>query len=220
MSRAGAVPSGGARCEGCGAAAVAIHRATDDGAWLCECCFTARPATDEAVAPPPASPLSSETGSPRSSFLVPCPTEAPPSRENGELGEVEQLLLEYAAGRWAGVRVVLPPLPVSATPAMCGVAEFFALVLGMRRSVGLPEEVPCAVRWVGRHVGLPRASVSRALAALVAHGVLVRAEPLKALRYPRGTQCYRAGDFVATQPDDLSERRRRRPHRAEGRGRA
>jgi hypothetical protein len=75
------------------------------------------------------------------------------------------------------------------------VAEFFALVVALRRYVGLPELVPFANDWVAGHTGLSGVTVSRALGALRDAGVLVWDG--KTLKNPK-TRLYAVGGLEAT----------------------
>lgn len=108
--------------------------------------------------------------------------------------EVEELLRLAAAGDLQPVAVELPPLPPGSSPAVRKVAEFFALVRGLRLAVCDQRDVPFAGRWVARYVGLPERSVYRVLEVLRAAGVLERAGSLP--RGPRrsyGTALYVPG---------------------------
>ena len=201
LRTAAAERADGGDCARCRTSTGEIRWSEEHRSWLCESCFHASASPTETQQ----SSVSSETGSPQSSVLDPCPTPPP-----GDLGEVEALLAAHAAGRWQPAPVELPPLAPSATSAMHRVADFFALVLGLRKSVGREDGVPFSLRWVQSHTGLPRESVSRALRSLVAAGVLLPAEVLPPRGHPRGTQCYRPGSVVGGEVDELAERRRSR----------
>lgn len=86
------------------------------------------------------------------------------------------MLRWHAAGSPEDVKPAqLPPLPDEASATMRRVAEFYALVLGLRRWADMPDpdSAPFAVDWIARKLGLPSVSVSRALTKLNAAGVIV-----------------------------------------------
>jgi hypothetical protein len=103
----------------------------------------------------------------------------------------------------------LPPLPADASRAMRKVAEFFALVVAVRRHAGMPGLVPFANDWVAEHTGLPGVTVSRALLDLRKAGTLVWDG--QTLKHPK-TRLYAVGALEARavpvesatlQPDDV-----------------
>lgn len=116
--------------------------------------------------------------------------------DNGQPGartrvpEVKELLELHGDGRLQPEPVDLPPLPPNATPTMRAVADFYALVLGLRRDVGLPDATPFAVDWVAAKLDRPGRSVSRALLALDEAQVIVWDR--ETLPWPR-TRLYRPG---------------------------
>jgi hypothetical protein len=127
----------------------------------------------------------------------------PPTPNNGLDGEadVDWYLRAYWAGDVQPKSVELPPLPSSATPAMKKVAEFYALVRGLRlldeRYAGLP--VPFGCEWVGRYTGVSTMAAWRAIGRLVGCGVLRRGEnlpPRPGMRDPgkRPVHTYLPGD--------------------------
>jgi hypothetical protein len=200
----GSLPAGAAHarpddraCARCRTSGREINWSEAFGLWLCAECFTAEP-----------SPLSSETAVPRSSFLVPCPTADADGGDAGQEAELEALLRLHNAGQLAPQPVVLPDLPIGASRAEQDVAAFFAVAMGLRLSAGDARDVPFAVRWVAAKVGWPKATVDRALGALVDAGILMRGDVLPPRGQPRGTQCYRPA--AVTRTDELAERRAHR----------
>ncbi len=119
--------------------------------------------------------------------------------------EVEQLLASASQGYIAPGLVELPALPDDATPGMVAVAEFFKVVLAVRRFAGLPEETPFAVDWVAGKTHLGSATVSRALRRLHDAGVIVFTG--KTLPKPK-TRLWRAGSAPVSAPptQSLSDR--------------
>lgn len=128
----------------------------------------------------------------RSTSLVPSLKDTPPSLTENEQPEVEQLLDLAAANRLEPVPVLLPPLPDDATETMREVADFFALVHGVRLYAGMEPEVPFACGWVGSKIGRPKPSVHRALRQLEASGVLRCTGSLPGRR-KRGTRLWARG---------------------------
>ncbi len=109
--------------------------------------------------------------------------------------EVEELLEQYRAGTLSPVRVELPPLPPSASEPMRQVADFYALVAGLRRAVCDERDVPFAGRWVARHTGLPERSAFRVIIALAGSGIIERTGRLEPLLDRReGTALYAPGE--------------------------
>jgi hypothetical protein len=104
---------------------------------------------------------------------IPIPNEV----DDGE-PIVTWLLRAHKAGEVQPEPVELPPPPPSATPSMKAVAEFFALVYGLRfRAPRLARKpVPFGCDWVGGYVGLSGRGVWDALQRLVACGVLKRVD--------------------------------------------
>jgi hypothetical protein len=112
--------------------------------WLCADCL------DRLTQPSHVSPLRNVprqplvAGSPQPSTLDPLFTP-----------EVEWLLSEADARRIDVALAPLPPLPDGATSAMRRVAEFYALVLALRRWAGDDRPVPFASTWVAAKLELP-----------------------------------------------------------------
>jgi IclR helix-turn-helix domain len=73
------------------------------------------------------------------------------------------------------------------------VAGFFARLHGCRRWAGDGRDVLFTERWVSRKVGLPKATVHRALSQLEACGVLVRGETLPSREGKRRAQLWAPG---------------------------
>lgn len=103
------------------------------------------------------------------------PTTGAPNVETKRVSEVEELLRLQAKEPIVSELAALPPLPAGATRPMIEIAEFFALVLALRREAGMPaaDEVPFAVEWVAEKCGIPAMTVSRALHKLKDAGVIV-----------------------------------------------
>lgn len=120
---------------------------------------------------------------PQTSSLIPLAT-------SGET-EVDELLRMHTEGRIEPVVVELPALPPDATDAMRQVAEFFALVAGLRLWAGDSREVLFAGHWVAEKIGLPHRTVARALTQLVEQEVLVRSGVMpRRGQKTRGTYLY------------------------------
>jgi hypothetical protein len=117
---------------------------------------------------------------------------APEDEDEGGEPEVDGLLRRAANGRLEVEPIPLPKLPENATLGMHKVADFFAVVVAVRESQGMPPEVIFAVRWVADWIDLPVPSVARAIKRLVDCGVLVPAGTM-ALPGRRGTNLYVPG---------------------------
>ena len=190
-------------CSRCSDTANEVSWCEALNASVCLACFNSAPELSTTA--------SSKTVVPQASGLKPSTTNAAPSglaeRTTCE-AEFEGLLRLHGAGDIEPVPVALPPLGPTASPAAREIAEFVALVRGLRLAAGDERDVPLALRWVASKTGWPQQSVSRALSWLVANGVLVRGETLPAQKYGRGTQCYRPADAGPRLPDELAARRR------------
>jgi hypothetical protein len=110
---------------------------------------------------------------------------------------VERLLQMAADGRLEPVPVELPPLPGSATAPMRAVADFFALVCGVRLWAGEDRSAPFACGWVAEKLELPKTTVHRALRQLVSCGVLASAGSMPGRGGKRGTHLYEPGVVAA-----------------------
>ena len=107
---------------------------------------------------------------------------------------MEWLLQEHQAGRRQPEKVSLPPTaPLS--PKVQAVADFYALVRGLRLGSAVPDTrpVPFGCEWVGGHLGMSKVTVSRALRTLEAAGVLKRVGHLPGRDKP-GVHTWLPGD--------------------------
>lgn len=151
-----------------------------------------------AAVPHTSSLVPSSTGGERAASSTPAAppssTEAPSSTEP----EVEHLLRMYRDGRLEPARVDLPPVPDELPESCHRVAEFYALVRGVRLWAGDDRPVPLACGWAAEKLGLGKITVWRARRTLVAAGVLAEGDPLPA-RGKRATETFepgRGGDVV------------------------
>jgi hypothetical protein len=90
--------------------------------------------------------------------------------------EVDNLLRLYREGK-----IQPEPFELQAailTPAARRVRDDFALIRGLRLWAGDARPVPYGREWVARRLGIAPVTVSRALDALVAAGVLKPDDPL------------------------------------------
>jgi len=110
------------------------------------------------------------------------------------------LLREEAAGRLAPEPVVLPSLPNGSSVFAARVADFFALVRGLRLAAGDDRPVPFAAGWVAAKLGVPKKTAHRALCRLADAGVLVQVGALPGRSGRRGTHLWLAGDPVKDEP--------------------
>lgn len=118
------------------------------------------------------------------------PSPPPPTTERGNDG----YLVDHARGTLPAAPV---PVPEDIPPWTRPVAEFVALVIGLRLTVGDRRPSPFASEWTARHVGCSTMTAHRALKALAAHGFLVPDDPLPA-RGPgrKGTATYGTSGFT------------------------
>jgi hypothetical protein len=153
----------------------------------------------------PLSPTSCSSSSP-SSLVPPTPGSPVVERNTGEEEkEVDGLLRAAVEGRLEPVPVELI-LPEAVDPAMRSVAEFFALVRGVRLWKGDDRPVAFACGWVGRWLGLPKRTVHGALGRLTDAGVLVHVDTLPRRGGQRGTWLWAAGQLVESGAVDVEGR--------------
>lgn len=194
------------RCTGCARDGVEVAPRPDSGERvLCETCAqraSARARQQRLASSPP----SSETNLvPRPLSLVPDSAHEAPcairqrdapcatdERESHDEPDVEALLRSHAEGGWTPIPVSLT-LPDDALEIDVRVAEFFALVYGLRLSANEDRPVPFACRWVAGHLRVPYRTVHRTLAKLTREGVLLKCGALPG-RGQRGTDTYLPGD--------------------------
>lgn len=88
--------------------------------------------------------------------------------------------------------VALPSLPEPVSLVVARVAEFYALVRGLRLSMEDDRPVPFACGWVAEKIGVRKVAVWRARNRLVEAGVLVHAGTLPG-RGKRGTDLFLPG---------------------------
>jgi hypothetical protein len=110
----------------------------------------------------------------------PRPRPCPCNTEDQE-PEVRWLLRQHREGHQDPVAIVLPGLAGASKTGRL-VAEFFALVYGLRLSVDDARPVPLSARFVGEHTGLHWVTANRALNGLCEAKVLRHCDPLP----PRG----------------------------------
>lgn len=113
---------------------------------------------------------------------VPLPVFSPDPRRlnNG-------LLADHAKGLLPPVPIALPDeVPTWARP----VAEFVALVIGLRLTVGEARPSPFGQEWVAGYVGCSPATASRALGKLADIGFTTVEAPMPARGKPQGTAVY------------------------------
>lgn len=151
------------RCDG-----VPAYESDAAGAHLCPECY------EESHSLNGSTPLNAVV----SLSLIPNNTgdEEPVAKPSAK-GEVEFWLRQHAEGVIEPTAVTLPPLPDVAPKSMRRVAEFFALVYGLRLEGGEERPAPFACGWVASKLGEPEVTpmtVHRALRKLVEWGVLVR----------------------------------------------
>ena len=182
-------------CEHCGTQLGDIEWSQTASALVCHGCHERAAKT----AKRPGSKLLGErrssvtaSRSPKPSTLNPPPfTLDSLGRQKAEPPEVEWLLDQYAQGRLDPVPVYLP-LPDDLPEIARKIADFYALIYGLRLTIPDRRPVPFASRWVGAKVDIPEATVWRARGALVDAGVLEPAEPLPG-RGKRPTATYAPG---------------------------
>lgn len=128
--------------------------------------------------------------------------------KEAESPEVDELLDRYEQGGIPSSELpvgVRPRIP-SATAPMNRVADFYWLMLGLRRWADMrdADEVAFGRSWVAAHVGLPSATVQRAMKRLEDAGFIRRAGQLAARPGKRGLLLWAPGALVDDdQLDDL-----------------
>jgi len=117
--------------------------------------------------------------------------------------EVEALLAANAARRLDPVEVGLPPVPRSCSPDLARVAEFFALVYGLRLAASDGRPVPFAAGWIAEKLGLEtKQTAYRLRCQLVTAGVLVKVGAMHGRNGRRGTDLFLPGELPADQGAD------------------
>jgi hypothetical protein len=126
--------------------------------------------------------------------LNPQPQPKPMDIEVGDdldgMAEVDQLI---ALGARPDPVDDVPPLPPGASARLHLIRNDYIRVLGLRRSIDLPDDVIYGRDWVAARVGLGGRHVSRLLKQLVELGVLAEPVAMERMGKPRGTYSYRPG---------------------------